>query len=1004
MSDITPNPDDSTERSTLDMTRRTFLATSSIALLPGLSECGSAAPTSVTPSMSPGDIPLEEYIENPELIEENQESGHVPTVPYPSVRSALAHDRANKSPLQRWQQSPYFESLNGNWNFHWALNPANAPSELDTVGSWDTTTVPSVWQADGFGHSMYRNITLDLSPYDPPSVPSDINPVGTYQRTFTVPDRWMDDRRTFLRFDGVKSAYFVWINGDYVGFDKGSMTAAEFDVTAALQSGENEIGVQVFRWSDGSYLENQDMWHFAGIFRDVSLYSTPNAHLRDYFLRPSLDDNYENGTLHVDAEVANYADSAGTYKLRTHLFDPNYRRVKTTSTTIDVPAGDSVGVSFSIDVASPSKWSAEHPNLYRVGFELRQLRSRSSTEAQLAKFGFREYEILDGQIHVNGEPVDFKGVNHHEHHPELGRTMTEEMRREELERLKQFNINALRNSHYPRGPEFYEFADELGFYVCDEVNVETHQNPELVNDYPAFHAQFMDRFARMVQQWKNQASIFMWSTGNEAGLGPAHFDMAEYVEGTDLDSDGDAGKGVDPTRFLYHQANNGGVAPYADVIGPRYISPSDLVDIADDEDEQRPAVMGEYNHAMGNSLGLVERFWEEIEEHDQLQGGFIWDWVNQRLDEKHTTTPDATEYGNDGVFHGKPTVIDARGGSAVELSGLDDWVELYRDPSLDVTESGLTLEIEVQPRQPWTGSDAFLTKGDTQYGLKMSDESTLQFFVYDPDEEWITAESTVPDGWYGNWHHVAGVHTGSELRLYVDGTQLASTPHDGSINHNPRPVNIGRNADKHRANWEGWLSNARYRRAAIHDRGLSANELGSSDPGSSAVLWLDFETFETDGTFRSYGVDPFCCNGLVDADRVPRPELWQLKKAHQPVRLRGADLAAGLVEVTNRYNFTNLSALETQWQLRAGGDTLQQGSLDIELEPNDTTTVEIPFDQPELEPGADYWLVVSFHLAENTWYADAGHEIAFEQFELPFDVPTPALEQISEMPDISVNN
>ncbi len=956
--------------------------------------------------MTPGNVPLDEYIENPELVEENQEPGHVPTIPYTSVKSALKQDRANKSPLQRWRQSPYFESLNGDWNFHWALNPANAPDNFDGADSWDTITVPRVWQADGFGHAMYRNITLDLYPYDPPNVPDDINPVGTYQRSFTVPNSWAEDRRTFLRFDGVKSAYFVWINGEYVGFDEGSMTAAEFDVTDHLSPGENEIGVQVFRWSDGSYLENQDMWHFAGIFRDVSLYSTPNGHLRDYFLQPSLDNNYENGTFHVDAEVVNYSDSAATYELRTHLFDPDYRRVKSTATTVDVPADDSAGVSFSVNVASPAKWSAEHPNLYHVGFELRKSGSQSAMEAQLTKFGFREYEILDGQIHVNGEPVDFKGVNHHEHHPKLGRTMAEKLRREEFERLKQFNVNALRNSHYPRGPEFYEFADEFGFYVCDEINAETHQNPELVDEYPAFHAQFMDRFTRMVQQWKNQASIFMWSTGNEAGLGPAHFDMAEYVKGSDLDGDGDVGAGVDPTRFLYHQANNGGVAHYADVIGPRYVSPSDLVAIAEDEDEQRPAVMGEYNHAMGNSLGLVERFWEVIEENDQLQGGFIWDWVNQRLDEDYTVTPDATKYGNDGVFHGEPTIVDTdAGGPAVELSGLDDWIELYRDSSLDITDPGLTLEVEVQPRQPWTGSEAFLTKGDNQYALKMSNEPTLQFFVYDPEEEWVSVESTVPDDWYGNWHHVAGVHTGSELRLYVDGKQLASTPHDGRINHNPQPVNVGRNADKHRANWDGWLSNARYRRAAIHDRGLSAGELRSnrSEPGDGTVLWLDFETFETDGTFLSYGVDPFCCNGLVDADRVPQPELWQLKKAHQPVRLRGGDLTAGLVEVTNRYNFTNLSELDAHWKLREGGDVLQQGSLDITLEPNDTTTVEIPFDRPEFEPGADYWLVVSFHLAEDTWYADAGHEVAFEQFEVPFDVPAPPLERVSEMPNVSVN-
>jgi beta-galactosidase len=997
---------------TTGISRRGVLqATGGMALLPGLlreTGVGNARPSMSGKEMTPDEISLTEYIENPLMIGENQEPGHVPTIPYPSVRMALNLDRAHGSPWERWDRSPFFRSLNGEWDFRWSINPSVAPDDFDASEEWDSITVPRVWQTEGYGHPMYRNIVMDLWPYDPPSVPDTINPVGAYQRTFTVSQNWTKERRTFLRFQGVKSAYFVWINGEYVGYDEGSMTAGEFDVTPHLDSGKNTISVQVFRWSDGSYLENQDMWRFSGIYRDVYLYSTPDTHLRDYFVQTDLDENYEDATLRIDAEVANYSDESGSYTVRAHLFDPEYRKVTKLEGTTTVTAGESTGVTLETEIEDPDKWSAEQPNVYRLGFELLLANSPSQRplETQLAKVGFREYEIIDNQIHVNGEPVAFGGVNLHDHHPEFGRYVTTEMRRKDFVRAKQFNVNAFRNSHYPRGPEFYEFADEYGIYVCDEVNAETHQNTNLVNEYPAFHDSFLDRFKRMLQQWKNHASVFMWSTGNEAGLGPAHFDMAEYATE------------VDGTRFLYHQANNGGVAPYAPVIGPRYPSPSELVSIATSESEQRPAVMGEYNHAMGNSLGLITRFWEEIAEYSQLQGGFVWDWVNQELDRALVVTPDATEHDNDGSLHGNPTIVTDTGnmkkeevsekesidGTGLSLTGLDDWVELYRDPSLDITEPGLTLEVRVKPREPWTGSDPYITKGDEQYALKMKDEETLEFFVYDPEEEWVSVDTTVSDDWTGNWHHVAGVHTGSELRLYIDGELKGTEQHSGSINHIHYPVNVGRNSQKHNENWNAWLSNATFKHACIYNRALSREELRSdrSKPGEGCVLWLDFEEFVHEGRFRSYGIDPFCCNGVVYADREPQPSLWQMKKAHQPVEVAAVDLVEGELSITNEYDFTNLNSLNTSWTLAKDDEVLQTGSLSIGHSPEQEREVTVPFEKPTLEAGSEYWLTVRFSMTEDTRWADAGHEVAFEQFEVPFDVPTAPLASVEEMPSLSV--
>jgi beta-galactosidase len=566
------------------------------------------------------------------------------------------------------------------------------------------------------------------------------------------------------------------------------------------------------------------------------------------------------------------------------------------------------------------------------------------------------------------------------------------------------------NSHYPRGPEFYEFADEYGIYVCDEVNAETHQNTSLVNDYPAFHDSFLERFHRMLQQWKNHSSIFMWSTGNEAGLGPAHFDMAEYA------------RQVDGTRFLYHQSNSPpGTAPYVDVIGPRYPSPSDIESVGKSDDgyfygEEHPALMGEYSHAMGNSLGLMKQFWEIISQYDQLQGGFVWDWVNQRLNRDLVVTPDATKHNNDGALHGNPILVTEEGeirkeqlsdgeavtGTGLALSGLDDWVELYRHPNLDITDPPLTLEATVKPQEPWTGSDPYLTKGDKQYALKMKDEETLEFFVYDPEKEWVSVSAEVPDNWIGNWHQVAGVHTGSELQLYIDGKLVGTTAHSGSINHIHYPVNIGRNSQKHNEGWNAWLSNAVFKSAHIYNRALSQTELRSKRSNSDgAVLWLDFEEFEHQGQFRSYGVDPFCCNGVVSADREPQPEIWQMKRAHQPVEMSPVDLVEGVVSVTNRYDFTNLDTFDVSWTLSKNGEVLQQGSLPLALAPGEERKTTVPFEKPSLEPGAEYWLTIHVSLSEDTKWADAGHEIAFAQFEVPFNVPTPPLASLEAMPSLS---
>lgn len=585
---------------------------------------------------------LSEYIENPGRLGERVESAHVPSVPYESPASARAATDRLTEPEDRWAESEYCRLLNGEWSFHWAERPADLPDRLDTAAGWDTVSVPSVWQLEGYGRPIYRNHALtweripevDDEP-DPPAVPDEFNPVGTYRRTVDVPDSWGGDRRSFLHFEGVKSAFFVWIDGAYVGYDQGSMTPSEFDVTDHFDAGEEHtITVQVFRFSDGSYLETQDMLRFSGIFRSVYCYSKPAVHLRDWFVRTDFDDAYEDTTLTVDAELGVSGERGGDgptgggsarWTVVGTLYDEDGEAV----IAFDAPVvpRDGAETTLSTEVESPAKWSAEHPALYDLVLELRGP-DGTVREAVPERVGFREFTIEDGRVLVNGDPVTFRGVNRHEHDPETGRTVSFERTLEEFRALKRQNVNAVRTSHYPNDLPVYELASELGLYVVDEANVETHFNMNFVNERPEFHRAFVRRFERMLEHHKNVPAIVAWSTSNEAGEGPAHEEMADFA------------RKRDGTRFVYHQGSGDapyeqfhesmtGTAPFTDVSGPRYPVPHTLAQHSAVED--RPLVMGEYAHALCNSLGLQDAFWELIRGVDGLQGGFVWEWANQTL-------------------------------------------------------------------------------------------------------------------------------------------------------------------------------------------------------------------------------------------------------------------------------------------------------------------------------------------------------------------------------------
>ncbi|MGW4214880.1 glycoside hydrolase family 2 TIM barrel-domain containing protein [Lentzea sp. NPDC004789] len=852
------------------------------------------------------------YLENPRMVAEGQQPHHAFLRPYADVPSAARRD----------ERTPFTLSLDGKWRIAMADRPADVPARFysdgyDTSG-WRTVTVPHTWQTDGLDHPIFRNIATEVQPDDPPRVPRDINPTGAYARDFDLPASWTK-RETFLRFEGVTSGYFVWVNGKYVGYDQGGYSPAEFDISPALRPGRNRIAVQVHRWGAGSYLEDYDQWRYSGIFRSVSLYSTPATFIQDVTLKTDLDATYTDATLTADVELGGSADKS---RVSASLRGPRGEEVGSASQDV---SGSTA--RLTIPVRAPAKWTDETPNLYTVVLTLTGPDGRKHITSETT--GFRKIEIRDRTLLVNGKRVLFKGVNRAETNADHGRYVPRPAQERDVELMEQLNVNAVRTSHYPSDPYFYELADRNGIWIDDEVDIETHDHENCARwceaNQPEWRDAFMDRMIAMVERDKNHPSVFMWDTGNEAGLGAHHYDMAKWV------------KANDPSRPVYHQSNNpDGDAPFADVWGPRYPSPERLAEQA--KSTTKPLILGEYAHAMGNSLGNFREFWDVIRANPQTQGGFIWDWAEQNIRQKTRTTPDTS--GNDitALLSGAPKLVDGHRGKALSLSGLDDFVEVYRDRELDITGTALTLDAWVKPGR-WTGQFPIIAKGDHQWTLKMKNETTLEFFIH--SGTWRAVQAKVPADFYGNWHRVSGTYDGTAVRLYIDGAEAGSLPFTGAIDYSAADVNIGRDFEM---SWTdpsnvGRLASGDVDDVRIYDRALSADELKAATPAGGAVLALDFDRVQERGTHLAYGSTLSGVDGLIGSDRTPQPETAQLAWVHQPLRFA---YSGGVLSVTNERQFTGTDDLTLRWRVTEGSRTVADGSQPLRVAAATTGTIPLP--------------------------------------------------------------
>lgn len=559
--------------------------------------------------------------ENQNVFAINKEDGHATFIPFANMKEMIA-DSAYRRPWKRTRSSRYL-LLNGNWKFNWVKQPEERPKDFYRinydVSQWNEIPVPSNWEMHGYGTPIYTNITYPFR-NNPPfiqgqrgyTVEKEPNAVGSYRHEFNLPENW-SDKEVFIHFDGVYGAMYLWINGKKVGYSQGANNDARFNITRYVQPGKNQVAVEVYRWSDGSYLEDQDMFRLSGIHRDVYLVATPKVQLRDIHLTSVLSSRYDKAELHVKSKIRNHGKTIRNGSVRISLLDETGKNLRQIITeTGALAAGKEIVVNSKGSIRDPKLWSAENPYLYTVNIELLDENGKV-TETTTQQYGFRHIEIRNKKVFINGMLTLFKGANRHDTHPQYGKAIPVESMIEDILLFKRHNLNTIRTSHYPNDPKMYGLFDYYGLYVMDEADQECHGNMSLTAN-PAWEAAFVDRMVRMVERDKNHPSVIFWSLGNESGGGCNA--VAEYK----------AAKAIDDRPIHYEGMND-----LADIDSRMYPSIESMI-AQDKEPRNKPYFLCEYAHAMGNAVGNLEEYWDYIEYHsNRMIGGCIWDWVDQAL-------------------------------------------------------------------------------------------------------------------------------------------------------------------------------------------------------------------------------------------------------------------------------------------------------------------------------------------------------------------------------------
>jgi len=672
--------------------------------------------------------------ENPKVLDRNKQAPHATYIIYDNQAAAVAG---------KPEASAYYKSLNGPWKFSIVKKPADRPQDFYAVNfndkNWKDIPVPSNWEMQGYDIPIYTNIKYPF-PKNQPFIAPEYNPVGSYRKTFTVPQDW-DNKEVMLHFGSISGYARIFVNGKEVGMTKASKTPAEFDITSFLKKGENLLAVQVFRWHDGSYMEDQDFWRLSGIERDVYLHALPAVSVTDYQVTATLDDTYTNGAFSakIDLKKYNYGNAKGVGSFTFTLLDPAGKEVYANTQVLNA---NTKQLEFSSTLPRVEVWSNETPNLYR--YIMKWEGQKGETDVITGKTGFRRVEIKDAQLMVNGKAIMVNGVNIHEHDPINGHVPNRELMMKDLALMRQNNINTIRMCHYPHEPYFYDLCDEYGFYIVDEANIESHdmgsepgpfdktQHAAYLPEWAPAHS---DRIKRMLETDKNHPSIIIWSMGNECGNGPVFYDNYKWL------------KQRDPSRpVMFEQAMENSDT---DIVAPMYPDISYMKEYAA-SDKQRPFIMCEYSHAMGNSNGNFQEYFDIMETSPKMQGGCIWDWVDQGMTTHDENGVEYLAYGgdlgskdmhNDENFCANGLVNANR----LPHPGLFEVKKVYQDINFKYSNGKLTIKNKYQ----YTNLNAFDFKWELlKNGVKVQEGSLTLTTAPGKETEVALGADTTGDGEY----------------------------------------------------------------------------------------------------------------------------------------------------------------------------------------------------------------------------------------------------------------
>lgn len=899
------------------------------------------------------------YIENPTIFKQGQEEPRAYYIPQDNLL------------------------LDGSWKFFYGNTPEDIPVDFYKgeykADDWDTIPVPSNWEMVGFGDPFFRNVgsgypisrmskswkqhtnRIPLKPTPIPQTPVEYNPTGAYLTTFIVPENW-NKNEVFLRFDKIGGASFVWVNGKQVGFNEGSHEPSEYNISAYFKKGENKLAVLVTKFSDGYYLEGVDAWRLAGIMDNVHVFATPKVRLFDWQVLTNLDSTYANATVQLDVDVKNYETIGQKVHVMASLIKNGRNVTKLASMEYKVGEDERKSLTMEAFVAKPELWTAETPSLYELNIQLLD-ENNTLIDQVRTKIGFKETKIVGNTFYLNGKPIKINGINSHMQHPEKGRVMTEEVIRKDMEILKQFNINAVRASHYPPSHLYLDLANEYGIYIIDEVNDESHQSQYLSN-MDEYKEMYKDRARKAVARDRNYPCVLFWSAGNESGDGN---NINEVIQ---------LGKQLDPSRYWMYGGNKD---PYEgeDIVGPRYPLPVELeMKIGLDSVDKRPSFMDEYLSLAGNAGGGLDEYWRTIYSHSKLMGGAIWDFISPGITEPIRKLVDESGENTQVHIMGRAKLVDGPTGKAIDLNGHDQWIEVYNSPNMDVSGEQLSIVMDIFPRKLSSMGGYYITKGDNEFGIVQAGTKSLDFYLYSGEKKLISAP--LPENWEYNWHHIIATYNGKSMKLFIDGKELASEENSGVIVNFPWPVNIGRNMEIHGDKTDEYICDALIDNVGIFKKAIVPGEEIREE---NAVLWLGFDKELLEGNFYSYGIGARTY-GAVWPDRKPQPEMWQIKKVGQPLSFKLLNCENGTMEVWNRSCFVNASHWKNSWTLTEDDKVLQSGDLEIDVKPMERKNVKIPYRVPKIIPGKEYRINISSTLRENELWAPAGFEISWDQFEL----------------------